>query len=342
MCGVASTLHTISAVQKKLKVGFRTAKKLFDGERIHKRMQSPTKKEVVARRKVVRSLATKIACRGQRRYPQFGSSSSISRELRKKGMQCSSRTVLRDLKSENLRSYVRPVTTTLEAAVEAARVELATRYHMCSDAVLKKFVFVDECRVSLNDHTCRRQFAKNRRSLCKRERKRRTDDNSFQVFGAIGYNVKKLIILRNERRPKFPRGRPKKGEIRPPKPKPLRLSADSYISKCLTPLVPSLKRRILVQDGAKPHTANKSFEFLRSKQIQVLSPWPAHTPQLNCVENAWPDLHKGIAERAPCDIDELEKAALEAWDAIPQTKINSLCLTFRNRCKKTLKQRGKL
>lgn len=322
-------------------MSWRTAKNLVRQIQAKRNRKKSQKK--IKRQKIIAKLARRITVKGRASTPEFPSASSIRDELRRSNsIQVSSRTVSRDLRESGFTSYVRPVTTSSEESVFAARVELADKFANCSDKVLKQFVFVDESRVSLNDHSSRKQWVRNKRDLCRRVRKRRTDDNSISIFAAIGYNFRHLVLLRNKPRPQYGRGRPRKGENRPPKEPPLRLNAEKYIELCLKPLVPKLKNRILVQDGARPHISSKTAAFLNKNKVRRIEKWPAHSPQLNCVENAWPPLNVRISRQLPQNLDELAAATERAWREIPTKTLNSICVSFRDRLKRAKATRGRL
>lgn len=343
---------SINTVAQKLKISWRKAKRLVDGtyKRPKKAAPSSTKKK---RLSIVERTAKVKIRRGNREQPAFSSANSIAKEVRARGIDVHERTIVRDLHELHFHNWVRPQTTELKPEVFAARVRLARSWKDCSDEVAKQFVFVDEAKISTNDHSYRRQWAKARKNLCRRQRKRRTEENSFMVFAAIGVDFRFITCLRNPRRPKYPRGRPRRNEVRMPKLPPLRLNANSYVALCLKPLIEKLKasrplrKVILVQDGARPHISNVTLSWLKRQKVNVLADWAPNTPQFNPIENAWPHLNRGISDLGnpnanDDDLDELENRALSAWNAIPTPVMNSLCLSFRDRLRKAIDTQGRL
>ena len=48
-----------------------------------------------------------------------------------------------------------------------------------------------------------------------------------------------------------------------------------------------------MQDGATPHTARVSMDFLATAAIDVLL-WPAKSPDINIIENIWSIMSRNI------------------------------------------------
>jgi transposase len=89
-------------------------------------------------------------------------------------------------------------------------------------------------------------------------------------------------------------------------------------------MAPDIKPR-LMQDNASIHTAKESQRWLRSEKIEVLD-WPAKSPDLNPIENAWAEMARMIYDhgRKRYDsLDDLKKAIQKAWDALSMEYIES-------------------
>jgi transposase len=74
-----------------------------------------------------------------------------------------------------------------------------------------------------------------------------------------------------------------------------------------------------MQDNARSHTAIIVRDYLQEVGISVMR-WPARSPDLNPIEHLWDDLKRRVRARdsAPTTLQELQDAALEKWDRIPQ------------------------
>jgi len=99
----------------------------------------------------------------------------------------------------------------------------------------------------------------------------------------------------------------------------------------LTPwLVGSLKAKkyVLQQDGASYHTAEEVKKFCEKQGLEVLQGWPAHSPDLNPIEQVWALLNQKIAEYHPTTLQQLREATVAAWKAIPRETLNSYHTSF--------------
>ena len=76
---------------------------------------------------------------------------------------------------------------------------------------------------------------------------------------------------------------------------PKAMDSDGYINMLKKKGIPAAKSLfdkspedwILMQDGDGSHTAKKTIDFLKKERIKLLHPWPARSPDLNPIENAW-------------------------------------------------------
>lgn len=48
-----------------------------------------------------------------------------------------------------------------------------------------------------------------------------------------------------------------------------------------------VKRPLFQQDGAPAHTAGLTSHYLESRGVEIMHPWPAQSPDLSPIENAW-------------------------------------------------------
>jgi len=93
-------------------------------------------------------------------------------------------------------------------------------------------------------------------------------------------------------------------------------------------------------DGASSHTAKTVKTYLQRKNIDLL-PWPAHSPDLNPIENVWSKLKRNVSRRMrTTSLDDLWQNVQEEWLKIDKNYILSLIQSMPRRIKAVLKSKG--
>ena len=87
------------------------------------------------------------------------------------------------------------------------------------------------------------------------------------------------------------------------------------------------KAFVFQQDGARPHTATTTRQFLDENVLTLPEDlhWPPSSPDLSVIENLWSLLKYRINYDQAKDADSLYKEAVRVWDAISIDVINN-CL----------------
>jgi hypothetical protein len=93
------------------------------------------------------------------------------------------------------------------------------------------------------------------------------------------------------------------------------------------------------QDGAPCHTATETMDWLE-ESVDVLSGWPANSPDLNPIELLWAILKAAVSRLRPQTIDGLKEVLQASWDRISQTTIDKLCSPFEARLTQCLEADG--
>lgn len=98
---------------------------------------------------------------------------------------------------------------------------------------------------------------------------------------------------------------------------------------------------VLMDDNARPHTANVVQQYLRAQGIERMD-WPARSPDLNPIEHAWDELQRALQEHPnqPRTLQELGAILVDAWNAIPTRRIRTLIGSMNRRCQEVIDSRG--
>ena len=87
---------------------------------------------------------------------------------------------------------------------------------------------------------------------------------------------------------------------------------------------------VFQQDGARPHTAKTTLQFLKAN-TEILPDryhWPASSPDLNVIENLWAILKYEMRYDQIHDVDSMYNEAVRVWDQIPIDVVNKLMGDF--------------
>jgi hypothetical protein len=96
---------------------------------------------------------------------------------------------------------------------------------------------------------------------------------------------------------------------------------------------------IFQQDGAPCHTSAAAIEWLEH-ECDVIPDWPANSPDLSPIELLWAIMKRIVWKLRATTIPDLKRALQVAWDLIPQSTIDALCLSFQSRLEICLDQGG--
>ena len=118
------------------------------------------------------------------------------------------------------------------------------------------------------------------------------------------------------------------------------VGAKQYTERCLLPNLSVLRTRILMQDGAKAHSAKSTAAFLMRNGVSTLSDHPPRSPDLNVIEVLWARIQAIVDRRGPIDEVELKRFWQEEWDKFSQAEINRLVLSFNARQHACIKLKG--
>lgn len=282
-----------------------------------------------------RALATKFALmtttKAGKTRPRYCSASSIAIALFKATGQAVSRwTVANDLRRAGLVNLVRKYVPTTAKNDQKNRLSACRGFLRLEN--LGKIIFSDEKIFTTNEYGCRTQWVRRGTRPLGVEKARWPV--RVHVWAAIGKDYLVWVVLPN------PLLRGSRTERNPNV--IFKLDAAAYVRRILSPIVDHCTQTgsIFQQDGARVHTSNRSLNYLEKKGVQVLSPWPARSPDLNPIENLWSIVQRRVSDLRPTTYNELVQAIHDGFQSLEQSMINRLVASFPDRCKAVVKGGG--
>lgn len=106
-------------------------------------------------------------------------------------------------------------------------------------------------------------------------------------------------------------------------------------------MFPVQKHAVLMQDGAKCHTAKSTIDVINRDFPGVWTDWPGNSPDLNVIEHVWSKLQDSVfREPRPRDRETLIQRVKEEWSVITQEECKNLVESFRSRILQCLENNG--
>jgi hypothetical protein len=285
-------------------------------------------KETQRRRNFVQKLVFARKPSGELKHPSAASIAMALKKLYK--ITASKTTVLRDLRIDNV-SRIRPCHCILPKD-HPARLSFAKKWLRVRSTT--RFLFSDEKIFTTNDCGHRNQWIPKKPKGMRPDARLRSrwPTGRVQVWGIIGIGFRKLVI--------FPEKRDARGDNDEAA---FRLTKEAYKRMCLQgPVIDHLigTGDFLMQDGASCHTAQATMAYLRTKNANVITNWPARSPDINPIENLWSLMARRVSDEGPRTRASLITAIKKVWKELPESMIQKYVLSFRHRLRVLAKTNG--
>lgn len=270
--------------------------------------------------------------RQHQRHPFLTASESARQTIGTHNRHISRDTVIRRLRSNNLRCRRPARRPVLQPRHRQARLQWAQGHRNWRHREWRRVIFSDESRFCVS-------HADGRVRIWRRRGDRFADRNvverdpwggpSVMIWAGIGLNARlgPMCFLN------VGQGR---GHG---------VTAQRYIDQVIRPhVVPFFaqhQQHIFQQDNARPHVARATMAFLQQHNIHV-PPWPALSPDLNPIEHLWDEVQRRLhnVRPVPTTADELRTAALDVCRRIPRAFTNRLIHSMYRRCVAVINANG--
>ena len=93
------------------------------------------------------------------------------------------------------------------------------------------------------------------------------------------------------------------------------------------------------QDNAPCHTARSIKQYMEEKRLKLMS-WPAHSPDLNPIENLWSWMDCKLQKSKPTNLVQLKTQMQALWNTVSQDLIKKLIGSMPRRVLACLKNKG--
>jgi transposase len=87
----------------------------------------------------------------------------------------------------------------------------------------------------------------------------------------------------------------------------------NVLKERLQPMMNIRGTKIFMHDGAPCHQAVLVKRWLASQGIEILSPWPGNSPELNPLENLWHIMKAKVAAHRPTSFENLKEVIEGVW-----------------------------
>lgn len=98
-----------------------------------------------------------------------------------------------------------------------------------------------------------------------------------------------------------------------------------------------------MQDGARPHTAKKTLDYIAGKRVELLAPWPPRSPDANPIETLWAIVAPRVAKHFALNREELVAAIEYEFTKLATEDIaivNNLVDSFPTRMEAIIAKKG--
>ena len=99
---------------------------------------------------------------------------------------------------------------------------------------------------------------------------------------------------------------------------------------------------VFQQDNAPAHSAMHTRDWFMENEVVTMD-WPARSPDMNPIENAWDILARDVYahQRQFCTVEDLKEAIKAAWDRIPAETFQNLAKSMTRRLISLVESRGR-